>query len=85
MTLEGEVDPGCEIVPAELEERCRGGLAELHVRDRTRPAYDLDALAAEQSARGRFVRRMRASEDPLAAEALHAGLRAIDGRREVLV
>jgi DNA repair protein SbcD/Mre11 len=84
IVLTGEVEPGCDIDTAALAERCGGGLAELAVVDRTVPAYDLDAIAAEASVRGRFVTRLRASTDPDADEAILAGLRALDGRPEVI-
>ena len=54
------------------------------VVDRTRPAYDLRAIAGERSVRGRFVARMLERDDPAAAEAVLAGLRALDGHAEVL-
>lgn len=84
LTLEGEVDPGCEIAPAVLEERCGEGLEDLRVRDATRPAYDLAAIAREPSVRGRFVARLIDSPQPYAREALLAGLRAMDGRRDMV-
>ena len=84
ITLEGEVDPGCEVSPRAIEERCAAGLAELRVRDRTRPAYDLTSLAAEPSVRGRFVARLLESEDVHARDALLAGLRALDGREDLV-
>jgi DNA repair exonuclease SbcCD nuclease subunit len=84
LTLEGEIDPGCEISAASLEERCGAGLEELRVRDRTLPAYDLAAISREPSVRGRFVARLMESPDPHAREALLAGLRAMDGRRELV-
>ena len=84
VVLTGEIEPGCEIDAGALAERCRDGLAELAVVDRTVPAYDLDAIAAEASVRGRFVARLLASADPDAGEAILAGLRALDGRPEVI-
>jgi hypothetical protein len=84
IVLTGEIEPGCEIDPAALAERCGDGLAELAVVDRTEPAYDLDAIAAEASVRGRFVARLRAAADPEADDAILAGLRALDGRAEVI-
>jgi DNA repair exonuclease SbcCD nuclease subunit len=84
VTLEGEVDPACEIDAQAIEERCADGLDQLRVRDRTHPAYDLEQLVGERSVRGRFVARLAASSDPLAGEAVLAGLRALDGRREVV-
>jgi DNA repair exonuclease SbcCD nuclease subunit len=84
VTLEGEVDPACEVDGQTIEARCAEGLDQLRVRDRTHPAYDLEQLAGERSVRGRFVARLAASGDPLAREAVLAGLRALDGRREVI-
>jgi len=40
VTLEGEVDPACEIDPPAIAARCADGLDELRVRDHTHPAYD---------------------------------------------
>jgi DNA repair protein SbcD/Mre11 len=84
IVLSGEIAPGCEIDPAALAERCRGGLTELAIVDATAPAYDLDSIAAETSVRGRFVARLLSSGDPDAGEAILAGLRALDGRAEVI-
>ena len=84
LVLEGEIAPGCAIDPAVVRERCGGGLEELVVVDRTRPAYDLQAIARERSVRGRFVARMLRSDDPAAGDAVLAGLRALDGHAEVL-
>jgi DNA repair protein SbcD/Mre11 len=84
VTLEGEVDPACEVDPPAIEARCGDGLDELRVRDRSHPAYDLEELARERSVRGRFVARLLHSSDPLAPEAVLAGLRALDGRREII-
>ncbi len=82
--LTGEIEPGCEIDAASLAERCRAGLTELAIVDRTVPAYDLEELAREGSVRGRFVARLLRSADPDAREAILAGLRALDGRPEVI-
>jgi exonuclease SbcD len=84
LILEGEVAPGCAIDVDALEERFGGGLEQLVVVDRTRPAYDLRAIAAERSVRGRFVARLLESDDPATGEAVLAGLRALDGHAEVL-
>jgi DNA repair protein SbcD/Mre11 len=84
VTLEGAVDPACEIDPPAIEARCADGLDELRVRGRTHPAYDLERLAGERSVRGRFVARLAGSSDPVAREAVLAGLRALDDRREVI-
>jgi exonuclease SbcD len=84
IVLTGEIEPGCAISPASLVERCGAGLAELAVVDHTVPAYDLDALAREESVRGRFVARLLHSTSPEAHEAILAGLRALDGREEII-
>jgi DNA repair protein SbcD/Mre11 len=84
VVLTGEIEPGCQIDPGSIAERCAAGLTELAVVDRTVPAYDLDALAREGSVRGRFVARLLHSGDPDAHEAILAGLRALDGRAEVI-
>jgi DNA repair protein SbcD/Mre11 len=84
VVLTGEIEPGCEISPASLAERCGAGLTELAVVDQTTPAYDLDAVAREESVRGRFVARLLHSAEPEAHEAILAGLRALDGRKEVI-
>jgi DNA repair exonuclease SbcCD nuclease subunit len=84
LVLEGEVAPGCAVDMDVIRERFGAGLEELVLADRTRPAYDLQAIARERSVRGRFVARMLRSDDPAAAEAVLAGLRALDGHAEVL-
>jgi DNA repair exonuclease SbcCD nuclease subunit len=84
LVLEGEVAPGCAVDLEALSERLSAGLEELVLVDRTRPAYDLQAIARERSVRGRFVARMLRSDDPAAGEAVLAGLRALDGHAEVL-
>ena len=90
--LDGELAPDCRIRPDELSAAHHRRYAELRVVDRTRPAYDLDALAAQRTATGGFVRELRArvegASDGHQREvlelALRAGLNALDGRREVL-
>ena len=84
VVLTGEIEPGCEIDAHSLSERCAAGLTELAVVDRTVPAYDLEALAREGSVRGRFVARLLHAGDPDSHEAVLAGLRALDGRAEVI-
>ena len=84
LVLQGEIAPGCTVDLDALSERLGDGLEELVLVDRTRPAYDLEAIARERSVRGRFVGRMLRSDDPAAGEAVLAGLRALDGHAEVL-
>jgi DNA repair exonuclease SbcCD nuclease subunit len=90
--LVGEVGRHCAIDRAAIEAHHREGLAELAVCDDTRPAYDLEALALQQTATGEFVRRLQAKivEATQAADrerfeaALQIGLRALDGRRDLV-
>ena len=88
--LTGEVDPGCEVDPPTLAERCGGGLLDLVVVDGTVPSYDLDEIAKEPTVRGRFVRSLleRAAAAPeehsRIKEAMRVGLRAIDGRTDLI-
>jgi DNA repair protein SbcD/Mre11 len=90
--LSGEVDKDCAIDGASLAAELRGDLAELVIVDATRPNYDLDELAQQQTVRGIFVREMLARLDGETDElehrrlevALEAGLRALDGREDVV-
>ena len=84
VVLTGEIEPGCEISPAQPRRALRRGPDELAVVDQTVPAYDLDAVAREESVRGRFVARLLHSAEPEAHEAILAGLRALDGRKDVI-
>ncbi|HYG60470.1 MAG TPA: DNA repair exonuclease, partial [Symbiobacteriaceae bacterium] len=84
LTLAGEVDPELQVDLPVLQEMLAGDFYFLRLADETRPAYDLDALAAERSARGLFVRRLldreAAAGDPaeraLVRRALSLGLAA---------
>lgn len=81
--LEGRVTAGCDPTDPAIVDRLRDrGLASIELRDRTRVAFDLDALAAGTGARAMFVTRMRermASGDEVAELALDLGLRALEG------
>jgi exonuclease SbcD len=87
-TMAGEIDPVCEVRTAELARRLGEGFAALAVRDLTRPAIDLEALAEQPTVEGRFARRMLtcAEGEPergdLYLDAARAGLRALAGQRE---
>ena len=56
------------------------------------PSYDLDAIAVQRTARGRFVRRLQEQIEHEATDeeraklelALLTGLRALDGRKELV-
>jgi DNA repair protein SbcD/Mre11 len=90
--LEGEVDEECLLDPSLLTGALGEGFAELVIADRTRPAYDLDHLARQETVRGLFIRDLRerieqADEDrerQKLERALYAGLRALDGRGDVI-
>lgn len=83
LELEGRVAAGCDSSAAAIVNTLeRRGLASIAVHDRTRPAFDLDALAAGTGARAMFVKRMRErieNGDEVAEVALHLGLRALAG------
>jgi DNA repair protein SbcD/Mre11 len=88
VTISGEIDPVCEVRTGELARRLGEGFTALALRDETRPAIDLDALAEQPTAEGRFALRMltRAIDEPerreLFLDAARAGLRALAGQRE---
>jgi DNA repair exonuclease SbcCD nuclease subunit len=81
--LEGRVEPGCEPChPRVREALCAAGPVSVELRDHTKPAFDLDALADGSGARAIFVTRMRervATGDGVAELALELGLRALEG------
>lgn len=90
--LTGEVGRHCVIDRSTIEAHRGDGLAGLVVWDETRPAYDLDTLALQQTATGEFVRRLRAEIDEATEgadrgrleAALQIGLRALDGRKDLV-
>ncbi len=87
VTVSGEIGPDVELSRADLES-LGAGLDGLVVRlDRVRPAYDLEAIAAESTVRGQFVRDVRAEGlDPdLELRVVATGLRALDGRPDLEV
>lgn len=88
VTLQGELDPGIDLHHGDVtgcgddERDVVLKLGALHV------AYDLEAIAAEQTVRGRFVRDVRDDGDLDADErrrVLVTGLRALDGRADLEV
>jgi DNA repair protein SbcD/Mre11 len=86
VTLTGEVAPSLELDLRDLE-RLGDGLDGLMLRvSGLGTAYDLDALAAEQTVRGQFVAAARAIDDPeLRRRVTFTGLRALAGRRDLEV
>lgn len=87
VTLTGEVAPGVEINLAGLA-TLGGHLEGLVMRaDRLTVAYDLDAIAAEPTIRGQFVRLAteRIVDPERQRSVIVTGLRALDGRRDLEV
>ncbi|MFZ0216585.1 MAG: DNA repair exonuclease [Candidatus Dormiibacterota bacterium] len=92
--LEGELPPAASIDPAHLADAAPWLEALLCRASSVRPAYDLDALSAEATVRGQFVRDLRAAtampgeeERPLDEatrwRVLVTGLRALDDREDL--
>jgi exonuclease SbcD len=87
LTLNGELDPRVDLHPSDLAD-VAPWLEALTVRLGTLTvAYDLEAIAAEQTVRGQFVRDVMASDlDPeLRRRVVVTGLRALDGRSDLEV
>lgn len=86
LTLMGELEPGVEL---DLESLCdvEHGLDEVVLRTGALSVgYDVDAVAAEQTVRGRFVREVRAApdlEDEERRRVLLTGLRALEAREDL--
>lgn len=86
LELTGAVDPALEVALPVLQEKLAGEFYFVRLIDRTEPDYDLEALAAERSARGLFVRKLvalaEASPDQArrVRRALALGLAAFEGR-----
>lgn len=90
LDLHGELDPQVELDRRELDEVA----AEVHEVEavvlrasRVRVAYDLEAIAAEATVRGRFVQDVRDSDLPEDEKrrVIVTGLRALDGRHDLEV
>jgi DNA repair exonuclease SbcCD nuclease subunit len=85
ISLEGRIAVDCEIDLPALSRR-GSALAMLEIRDQTKPAFDLDALAEGHTALATFVEDMRArlaaaqpGEHETLTTALELGLRAMHG------
>ncbi len=85
--LEGEIAPHISLPPATLTRTCAGELAHLELRDRTLPVFDAAYLENDMTLRGAFYRELLPKltegtprERAVAAQALRAGLAAIDNR-----
>lgn len=87
--LTGEVGPDCAVDRSTLG---LGGFAHVAVVDRTEPRLDVEGRLERKSLDGEFARRLVERVDAAADErakriaelALEAGLRALEGRDEVL-
>lgn len=92
VVLGGEVAPDCEVRVEELARQAGERYAELVLVDRTRLGYDLESLAAQPTAKGYFIRHVQqrvaeAADDQERRQlerALSAGLRALDGREDII-
>jgi len=87
VTVAGEVGPEVEVSLAGLAEAAPAGLSVVPRLGRVTVRYDFDALAAEKTVRGQFVRSVRAADelsDDQRRRILITGLRALDGRRQDL-
>lgn len=88
LRLVGAVEPGCAVVPEEVEHAFRGRFASLRIEDRTSTAYDLDALVSSPTVEGRFAAALReragqteGRQRQVAELALRLGLHAFRGER----
>jgi hypothetical protein len=87
ITLRGEVEPSVQVDPGRLHRPPSLDAWVVRVGD-LRDAYDLGALAQEQTVRGQFVRDVQADPglpDELRRRILFTGLRALDGRDDLAV
>jgi hypothetical protein len=87
VTVEGELASGVSLDLNELQ-RLGSHLDGLQVRaGRIGVGYDLDAVAAESTVRGQFVRDALAevADDELRRKVVITGLRALEGRADLEV
>jgi DNA repair protein SbcD/Mre11 len=84
-TLVGELAPQIDLPEADLRSAAPWMEAVLPRVGRLHAAYDLDALAAEQTVRGELVRAVRASglDEDDRRRVILTGLRALDGRLDL--
>lgn len=89
--LEGDVSPECQVDRARLLGLHGSRFAGLRISNETRPGYDYSARAALATVDGLFVRKLLErieqadeGERPVLELALQAGLRAIDGREDLI-
>jgi DNA repair exonuclease SbcCD nuclease subunit len=92
LELTGELEPECHLDREELLDHVGEDYAALRIAISTTFGYDFDELAAEQTVRGHFVRRIshrietasNPEEKRRGVDARLAGLRALDGRKDIL-
>jgi DNA repair protein SbcD/Mre11 len=91
VALVGDVLPDCQVDRRRLLEMHEGRFAGMRIRDETRPGYDYDLRAKLGTVDGLFVRklldRVEQADDgdrAVVELALQAGLRAIDGREDLI-
>lgn len=91
VALSGDVSPDCETDRRRLLELHEGRFAGMRIRDETRPGYDFEARAKLATADGLFVRKLLErieqadeADRPVLEFALQVGLRAIDGREDLI-
>lgn len=87
VTLAGEVDPDLHLSLAELDGAVPWMEAVVARLGSVRVRYDVEAIAAEPTVRGEFVRDVNAAElaEETRRRVLIAGLRALDGRSDLEV
>lgn len=88
VTLVGEVGPAVDLRTEDLRrEDLASDLDGLVVRSRMKLRYDFDAIAAESTVRGQFVRDVQAADLPQEerVRVLVSGLRALEGRADLEV
>lgn len=92
VTLTGDIEPACEVPLDVLAETRKEGFAELRLVDETTPGYDLEHIAVQETIQGIFVRGLNEQvaaapdegERQVLERAIVAGLRALEGREDVV-
>ena len=87
LTLTGEVRFDNSDLAADVEGELAPRFYAVSVKDDTRPAADIAALASDRSLKGQFVRLTLAAEgysDEMKSRILSAGLKALSGRGDEL-
>jgi DNA repair exonuclease SbcCD nuclease subunit len=85
VTLHGELDPSIDLRLSDLLDAAPWMECIVPRPGKFNVAYDLDALAREQTVRGEFVRDVMAAEldEDVRRRVLTTGLRALDGREDL--